>query len=157
MGHVKSAGGGGGRPQSQAWATNGAPNCPQLLHASSGGPVGAMGPLGCGPRCPHQPIVDPCHNPGRPHNHHVTATLRVQVALGPEHFPKTRGSTQAKTLRCTIFNLTQVVGFATVLLVLLVLSLNYKMCTHTCAGAFGGPSNFPRQGDRSLPPTKAKR
>ena len=51
--------GGAGQPQSQAWATNEAPNCPQLLHASSGGPVGAMGPLGCGPRCPHQPIVGP--------------------------------------------------------------------------------------------------
>ena len=61
--------GGGWAPQSQAWATNGAPNGPQLLHASSGGPVGAMGPLGCGPRCPHQPIVGPCHNPGGPHNH----------------------------------------------------------------------------------------
>ena len=60
--------GGVGHPQSQAWATNGAPNCPQLLHAGSGGPVGAMGPLGCGPRCPHQPIVGPCHNPARPHS-----------------------------------------------------------------------------------------
>ena len=34
--------GGVGQPQSQAWATNGAPNCPQLLHACSGGPVGGL-------------------------------------------------------------------------------------------------------------------
>ena len=48
--------GGAGHPQSQAWATSGAPNHPQPLHASSDGPIGPPGTLGLALRAPHTPI-----------------------------------------------------------------------------------------------------
>ena len=61
---------------------------------------------------------------------------------GPEQLPKTGGQ-----LRCTIFNITQVVGFATVLLVLLLLlSLIYKLqdaYTYMCKGLWG-PEQLPK-------------
>ena len=62
-----ATGGGAGHPQSQAWATSGAPNHPQPLHANPNGPVGAGGALGLGPRGPHHPTMGSVGRPGRYH------------------------------------------------------------------------------------------
>ena len=64
--------GGVGHPQSQAWATSGAPNHPQPLHASPDGPVGAGGALGLAPRGPHHPTMGSVGCPGR---HHIDGSI----------------------------------------------------------------------------------
>ena len=78
-------GGGGGHTWAKAWATSGAPNGPQVLHASPNWPVGAMDTLGLGPRCPHQPVVglaktqvDPITNSSHVRNNYLVETPGMQ-------------------------------------------------------------------------------